>query len=162
MRECASVQTRTLTRVITADEYDAAARLSPHLCPLIAAGDRRTGRELLASTAADARLSVAAVASTAAGRAELERIGDYAAAVRDHFAARAAARRRGADRPLKPPVRHGGAIMLTTPGAGTLAAARAAEGSGAREWWSWPAMRRVWAVGYKVRRNWMQYRAMAQ
>jgi hypothetical protein len=47
-------QTRTAVRVVTPDEYDAAARLHPALCPLVAAGDTRCGRRLLSEANADA------------------------------------------------------------------------------------------------------------
>ncbi len=47
-------QTRTTIRVISPDEYDAAARLHPALCPLLVAGDTRCGRRLLSEADADA------------------------------------------------------------------------------------------------------------
>ncbi len=63
-----------MTRAVTPEEYDAAPRRFPARCPLYALGDRRSGRELLADAAADARRSVAEMAATRAGRAELDRI----------------------------------------------------------------------------------------
>jgi hypothetical protein len=48
-----------MIRVITAEEYDAAAGLHPGFCPLVSAGDTRPGRRLLADAAADAARSLA-------------------------------------------------------------------------------------------------------
>jgi hypothetical protein len=48
-----TAQVRYLLREITADEYNAAVRATPHLCPLYAMGDRRTGRELLTQAGRD-------------------------------------------------------------------------------------------------------------
>jgi hypothetical protein len=45
---------RYLTRTVTPDEYDAAARRAPETCPMYYMGDRRTGRQLLADFEADA------------------------------------------------------------------------------------------------------------
>ncbi len=44
-----------ILRPISASEYDAAVRAAPDHCPLFAAGDRRSGQQLLADAAADAR-----------------------------------------------------------------------------------------------------------
>ncbi len=63
-----------MTRVITPDEYDAAVRSDPALCPLYVLGDRRSGRELLAAAYTDAQRTVARMAATPAGRAELDGI----------------------------------------------------------------------------------------
>ncbi len=49
-----------MIRVISPEEYDAAARLHPALCPLVAAGDTRCGRRLLADAEADAAREPAA------------------------------------------------------------------------------------------------------
>ncbi len=43
-----------MIRVISPGEYDAAARLHPALCPLVAVGDTRCGRRLLSDADADA------------------------------------------------------------------------------------------------------------
>ena len=68
-----TAQVRCLTRVLTPDDYDAAARLRPETCPMYYMGDRRTGRQLLADLDADAAVTVAALArhlaQTAAGAA---------------------------------------------------------------------------------------------
>ena len=48
-----SAQVRYALRPISAEEYDAAVEATPHLCPLAAMGDLRTGRELLAQAARD-------------------------------------------------------------------------------------------------------------
>jgi hypothetical protein len=56
-------QVRYLTRIVTADDYDAAARLRPETCPLYYMGDRRSGRSLLADCPADASVTVAALAT---------------------------------------------------------------------------------------------------
>ena len=58
---------------MTPEEYDAAARLDPAACPLLATGDRRCGRRLLADPA-DAARGPGELLGTAAGRAELDRI----------------------------------------------------------------------------------------
>ena len=55
-------QVRFLTRIVTPDDYDAAARLRPETCPMYYMGDRRTGRQLLADFDADAAVTVAALA----------------------------------------------------------------------------------------------------
>jgi hypothetical protein len=68
------LQTKNIARAITPDEYDAAVRIDPAQCPLYALGDRRSGRELLAAAAADAQRTVAGMAATQAGRAELDGI----------------------------------------------------------------------------------------
>ena len=44
---------RYALRPISSCEYDAAVKATPHLCPLAAMGDLRTGRELLADAARD-------------------------------------------------------------------------------------------------------------
>jgi hypothetical protein len=84
-------QTRKSVQVITADEYDAAARLNPDASPLAAAGDCRSGRTLLADAEADAQLSMSAVTRTPRGRAVLGRLVSLARTVRDRFRRRAAA-----------------------------------------------------------------------
>ncbi len=61
-----------MVRIITPDEYDDAVRRTPALCPLFATGDRRSGRELLAAADNDAQRSLAGMAGTWAGRAELD------------------------------------------------------------------------------------------
>jgi hypothetical protein len=53
-----------MIRVISPDEYDAAARLHPALCPLVAVGDTRCGRRLLSEADADATRGFSAVSST--------------------------------------------------------------------------------------------------
>ena len=62
------MQVRYLTRIITAEDYDAAARLRPETCPMHYMGDRRTGRQLLADFPADAAVTVAALARRLAAR----------------------------------------------------------------------------------------------
>jgi hypothetical protein len=54
---------RSTNRVISPDEYDAAARLHPALCPLVAVGDTRCGRRLLSDAGVDATKGFAAVDS---------------------------------------------------------------------------------------------------
>ena len=58
-------------RIITADEYDWAARHTPHLCPLALAGDRRSGMQLLHDAAADSLVSMERLAGSPDGRAKL-------------------------------------------------------------------------------------------
>ena len=48
------LQVTHLLRPVSASDYDAAAHADPAQCPLLAAGDRRSGRQLLADAAADA------------------------------------------------------------------------------------------------------------
>ncbi len=42
----AGVQVRYLTRIVTPEDYDAAARLRPETCPMYYMGDRRSGRQV--------------------------------------------------------------------------------------------------------------------
>ncbi len=65
-------QAKHIWAPISPDEYDAAVRTSPALCPLAATGDRRSGWQLLADATADARHTVVGLAACRAGRAELE------------------------------------------------------------------------------------------
>ena len=67
-----SCKTKNLVLSITPDEYDDAVRRTPALCPLFALGDRRSGRELLAAADYDAQRSLAGMAGTWTGRAELD------------------------------------------------------------------------------------------
>ena len=53
LTRAATSQVRYALRPISAGEYDAAVEATPHLCPLAAMGDLRTGRELLAHAAQD-------------------------------------------------------------------------------------------------------------
>ena len=65
-------------RVIGPDEYDDAARRWPHCCPLVALGDARSGRQLLADAAADAAEAerIGPLRGSPAGRAVLDRVAD--------------------------------------------------------------------------------------
>ncbi len=81
--ETCVLQTKSMIRTVTPDEYDAATRSNPELCPLYALGDHRSGRELLAAAASDAQHTVAGMAATRVGRAELDSIA--AAAERLYF-----------------------------------------------------------------------------
>ena len=63
------------------DEYDAAARRALAACPLARLGDSRSGRQLLADAAGDASRTVAQLAETAAGRAELDGLAAYVEAM---------------------------------------------------------------------------------
>ena len=64
---------RYLTRVVTPEDYDTAARLRPETCPLHYMGDRRSGNQLLADAVDDDAITVATfarhleVAATAGG-----------------------------------------------------------------------------------------------
>ena len=60
-------QLTTTIRVTSPDEYDAAARLHPALCPLVAVGDTRCGRRLLSEADADAVRGFAAHSATVDG-----------------------------------------------------------------------------------------------
>jgi hypothetical protein len=70
-----------MVRIITPEEYDAAVLREPNSCPLFAMGDRRSGSQLLADAYADAGQTVAQLASTANGRAQLESIAAAAEAL---------------------------------------------------------------------------------
>jgi hypothetical protein len=65
-----------LLKAIGPDEYDAAVRSTPAACVPAAMGDGRSGRQLLADFARDARRSVAAF-GTAPADADLQRILEY-------------------------------------------------------------------------------------
>jgi hypothetical protein len=75
-------QAKHIWAPIGPDEYDAAVRDRPDLCPLAATGDRRSGRQLLADAAVDARRTVVGLAGCREGRAELDAI----AAAAEHMA----------------------------------------------------------------------------
>ena len=67
-------QVRYEMRPISPEDYDAAAAAFPDTCPLVLAGDRRPGRQLLAEAAVDAAQPFAAFAAGRAGRAVLDAI----------------------------------------------------------------------------------------
>ena len=59
-------------RAIDCAEYDEAARRKPHLCPLVHAGDWRSGHQLIRDVAADSEMGMEVLASSPGGRAKLE------------------------------------------------------------------------------------------
>ena len=59
-------------RAITCAEYDEAARRTPHLCPLVQAGDMRTGQQLIRDAAADSEVAIVELAASPGGRAMLD------------------------------------------------------------------------------------------
>ena len=61
-------------RRITPEEYDTAVQRDILCSPHAATGDRRSGRRLLADAGADQLLSVADLAASREGRAELDTI----------------------------------------------------------------------------------------
>ena len=61
------LQLRHITRVITPEEYDAAVHSTPHLCPLLLAGDWRTGRQLLADAPSDSEETMASLVASRRG-----------------------------------------------------------------------------------------------
>ena len=65
-------QVRLYFRRICPEEYDEAVRRVPHQCPLLLAGDWRTGAQLLADAKADAAQTIASLAAGRAGRAALD------------------------------------------------------------------------------------------
>ena len=65
-------QVSSVFRAITPAEYDEAARRTPHLCPLLLAGDRRSGQQLLDDGAEGASGAMAALVAGRAGRAMLD------------------------------------------------------------------------------------------
>ena len=79
-----ALQVKHMVEVITPDEYDAAVASDPSLSPLAAAGDRRSGRRLLADAPTDELRTLARQAATAQGRAELDAI---ALAIEEQLAA---------------------------------------------------------------------------
>ena len=65
------MQLRYYARVITPEEYDAAVHSTPHLCPLLLAGDWRTGRQLLADAPADSEETMASLVASRRGARQL-------------------------------------------------------------------------------------------
>ena len=61
-------------RPISPEDYDAAAAAFPDTCPLVLAGDRRPGRQVLADAAVDAAQPFGTFAASPAGRAVLDAI----------------------------------------------------------------------------------------
>ena len=59
-------------RVISPEEYDWATEHKPHLCPLVFAGDRRTGLQLLRDAAAESAQSMESLACSPGGQAKLD------------------------------------------------------------------------------------------
>ena len=59
-------------RAIDCAEYDEAARRTPHLCPLVQAGDRRTGQQLMRDAVADSEVCMEVLAASPGGRAMLD------------------------------------------------------------------------------------------
>jgi hypothetical protein len=68
------LQIKNHYRVITPEEYDAAVQRDPMCSPLTATGDFRSGRQLLADTEADLTRTIASLAASREGRAELDAI----------------------------------------------------------------------------------------
>jgi hypothetical protein len=70
-------QVRCALRVISSREYDEAARRTPHACPHVLSGDRRSGQQLLDDAAADALRTVGRAAQSRASSAALNQIAAY-------------------------------------------------------------------------------------
>jgi hypothetical protein len=67
-----AAQIRFSSRRISPEEYDDAVQRVPHQCPLLLAGDWRTGAQLLADAPADSAQTIAALTAGRAGRAALD------------------------------------------------------------------------------------------
>ena len=66
-------QVKNWVRPLTPEEYDEAVLEHPEECPLAMAGDRRSGRQLIADTPRDLLAnSIAALSQTPEGRRRLE------------------------------------------------------------------------------------------
>ena len=149
---------------MSAEEYDAAVRLSPAVSPLAATGDSRSGLQLLADAVDDARRSFRAHAHSPAGRGELESLliaARGAASRLDRLARAQAASAAGAaavGRPVGCFVAVAGCVEQLAAGnsAGSIrcdslgCAARILEATAARQWWADPVMRRFWTSGVQV------------
>jgi hypothetical protein len=70
-------QIRCSLRVVSPRQYDEAARRTPHACPHVLSGDRRTGQQLLDEATADALRTVGRAAQSRAGTAALNQIAAY-------------------------------------------------------------------------------------
>ena len=70
MDECEPFQMLISYRAIDCAEYDDATRRMPHLCPLVQAGDWRTGQELISGAAASEDIETLAISQR--GRAMLD------------------------------------------------------------------------------------------
>ncbi len=66
------LQVKNTTQAVSPEEYDDAVRRNPMASTLAATGDLRTGRQLLADAAKDHFISVACMAASQGGRAELD------------------------------------------------------------------------------------------
>ncbi len=69
---CAARQVKNITQVISPEEYDEAVRADPMSSTLSATGDHRPGRQLLADAVTDRLQTVASLAGSPRGRAELD------------------------------------------------------------------------------------------
>jgi hypothetical protein len=89
----AAAQVRYAFHAVGPDEYDAAARAADALrrCPLLAAGDLRCGRRLIADAEADAAETAAAAAWSVRGCALLDNLAAQLELGLPHYAATAAA-----------------------------------------------------------------------
>jgi hypothetical protein len=68
----AAAQIRLSFRRISPEEYDEAVQRVPHQCPLLLAGDWRTGAQLLADAPVDSMQTIEALVAGRAGRAALD------------------------------------------------------------------------------------------
>mmetsp|Transcript_48327 Transcript_48327/g.100967 ORF Transcript_48327/g.100967 Transcript_48327/m.100967 type:complete len:175 (-) Transcript_48327:211-735(-) len=66
------VTVKNTTQAVSPNEYDEAVRRNPMVSTLAATGDLRTGRQLLADAAKDHLVTIASMAASKDGRAELD------------------------------------------------------------------------------------------
>ncbi len=74
---CAAKQTKHLIKVISPDDYDEAVLQDPSACPHFITGDYRCGSQLLADSATDIHIQLAAMAATISGRIELDAVAAF-------------------------------------------------------------------------------------
>jgi hypothetical protein len=71
-----ALQFKQFIRVITPDEYDEAARLTPHACPLVVMGDLRSGQQLLDDIPVDSTQTIESLTQSRKGRAALDLVAE--------------------------------------------------------------------------------------
>ena len=64
-------------RAVSPALYDEVARHSPQLCPLVLAGDLRSGQELLKSARADSLQTIESLVSSRKGRIMLSKLAEH-------------------------------------------------------------------------------------
>ena len=70
-------QVKQCKRVISPRQYDEAAEQTPHLCPLIMAGDLRSGQTLLDNARTDFNSTIESLSQNKKGRQRLDQVTNY-------------------------------------------------------------------------------------